>query len=305
MYNNVRFGLVCMANGIDKGSFKTMTKKSFLNGLQNNKNNTYNRLKQITLTNLHNTLDILRYCIQSHIQVYRFSSDLIPLATLKENEWHWWEDKDVLKVCSDIKFLVEFASVRTSFHNSQFCILTNWERPEVFQNSLDDLIYHNRMCELFGCETILIHVGGAYGNKQKAVETFIEYFYQLPLEIQNRLHLENDDTTYNVEEVLNVCKIINRPMVLDFHHDKCLPSSNHVKHYINDIVNTWQGNRPKMHLSSSKDDLKVIKSHHDYINVDDFEAAYEVIGNLDCDIMIEAKQKDLAIFKLIKDMEVI
>jgi UV DNA damage endonuclease len=160
------------------------------------------------------------------------------------------------------------------------------------------------MCELFGSNTILIHVGGAYGNKQKAIETFIEHFYQLTTDVQNKLHLENDDTTYNVEEVLNICKIINRPMVLDFHHDKCLPSSNNVKHYIQDIVSTWQDNRPKMHLSSSKDNAKVIKSHHDYINIDDFKVAYEVIGGLECDFMIEAKQKDLAIFKLREELEV-
>jgi UV DNA damage repair endonuclease len=75
MHNNIRLGLVCMANGIENGKFKTMTKKSFLKGLEEDKYNTYKKLKQITLTNLHNTLDILRYCIKNDIQVYRFSSD--------------------------------------------------------------------------------------------------------------------------------------------------------------------------------------------------------------------------------------
>jgi UV DNA damage endonuclease len=304
MYNNIRLGLVCMANGIENGKFKTMTKKSFLSGLEVDKDNTYKKLKQITLINLQNTLDILRYCIKSDIQVYRFSSDLIPLATLKENTWQWWADSDVLKACGDIKFLVELANIRTSLHPSQYTLLTNWERLEVFENSLDDLIYHNRLCDLFGCETILLHVGGAYGNKEKAIETFVKHFKQLPIDIQNRLYLENDDTTYNVEEVLSVCKLVERPMVLDFHHNRCLPSSKETKSYIGDIVATWHGTRPKFHLSSSKDEKKIIKSHHDYVMLDDFNRVIDIIGDLQCDIMIEAKQKDLAIFKLRKDMEV-
>jgi UV DNA damage endonuclease len=155
---------------------------------------------------------------------------------------------------------------------------------------------------LFGCNTILLHVGGAYGNKEKAIETFVEHFKHLPIAIQNRLYLENDDTTYNVEEVLSVCKLVNRPVVLDFHHDRCLPSSKETKAYMGDIVATWHGARPKFHLSSSKDDTKIIKSHHDYIMLDDFNRVIDIIGDLECDIMIEAKQKDLAIFKLRKDM---
>ena len=291
----MNLGLCCMCKSIEQGSFKTMTKTQFNKLMTINTASAMQELKNRTLINLSNTLHILKWCVNNNVKVYRFSSSLIPLATL-QTIWDWQNDKDILYYCDQIKTFVNENNIRTSLHPDQYTLLTNYKDDNVFQNSLNDLIYHNALCDLLGCETILLHVGGAYGNKPKAIETFMINFLRLPIEIQNRLHLENDDKSYNVEEVLFICETMDIPMVLDFHHDKCLPSSKDVDKYIDRIIKTWDNKRPKCHISSGRSGT-TDRNHSDYINVLDYNYVSDITQGK-FDIMIEAKEKDLAILKL-------
>ena len=51
--------------------------------------------------------------------------------------------------------------------------------------------------------------------------------------------------------------------------------------------------------------ISEIRSHHNYINSDDFISFIESIKHLntDIDIMIEAKAKDEAVFKLVRELK--
>lgn len=291
----MNLGLCCMCKSIPQGSFKTMTKTQFNKLLSKDQNSAITELKNRTLTNLSNTLHILKWCVQTNIKVYRFSSELIPLATL-QTIWNWSDDKDVLLYCNIIKNFIAENNIRNSTHPDQYVVLTNWKDDNIFQNSLKDLEYHNALCNLLGCETILLHVGGVYGDKPKAVETFIANFNRLPEQIKSRLYLENDDKSYNVEEVLNICKMINIPMVVDFHHDRCNTSNCNITYYIDDIIATWKGKKPKCHISSGKTN-SFDRSHADYINSSDYLEVIELTKDK-FDIMVEAKEKDLAIMRL-------
>ena len=117
------------------------------------------------------------------------------------------------------------------------------------------------------------------------------------------LILENDDKVFKIEDVLKICKTLNIPMVLDYHHYKCNrvePLEQHIK----EIINTWKGKTPKMHISSKKNN-KEFRSHHDYINIEDFIELINILKTQtkNIDIMIEAKQKDMALFKLIRELK--
>jgi UV DNA damage endonuclease len=61
---------------------------------------------------------------------------------------------------------------------------------------------------------------------------------------------------------------------------------------------------PKIHVSSPKSESN-LKSHHDYINAEEFvKFLHQIKGKVsDFDAMLEAKKKDLAVFKLIEDIE--
>lgn len=66
--------------------------------------------------------------------------------------------------------------------------------------------------------------GGTYGDKKAAIARFEENFVKMPENIRNRIVLENDEVSYNVEDLLPVCKKLSIPLVLDWHHDRYMDS---------------------------------------------------------------------------------
>ena len=134
---------------------------------------------------------------------------------------------------------------------------------------------------------------------------FINNFNILPDNIKNSLVIEYYDKIYNARDVLNLCKKINRPMVLDYHHHICNPCDN-IDDILKEIFDTWKDIRPKVHFSSPKNKTKRdFRSHHDYISIDDFIQFIEKIKkyNVDIDVMIEAKAKDDALFRLVRELK--
>ena len=74
------------------------------------------------------------------------------------------------------------------------------------------------------------------------------------------------------------------------------------------VFKTWKnrGRNPKIHLSSPKNDDK-FRSHADFIDYNyckDFMYELHSIG-YNIDIMVEAKQKDLAVIQLKHDLKII
>ena len=71
-----------------------------------------------------------------------------------------------------------------------------------------------------------------------------------------------------------------------------------------DVLNSWNDIRPKMHYSSPKN-KKDYRNHADYIDSDSFISFIENIKryNKDIDIMIEAKMEDDALFRLVRELK--
>ena len=153
---------------------------------------------------------------------------------------------------------------------------------------------------------LVLHIGGKYNSKDKTIERFKINYKKLDENIRDRLILENDDKIYDVIDVLGICEDIKCPMVLDIHHHLCNNSNEKIGGYLERIFNTWSSEKliPKIHISSPKSD-KNIRAHADNINFDFF---YDFIKtakdiNQDFDIMIEAKNKNLALFDLMKNIK--
>ena len=95
-------------------------------------------------------------------------------------------------------------------------------------------------------------------------------------------------------------------MVLDVHHHVCNNNDENMDELLPDIFDTWRKEElpPKLHFSSPKDNPKDRK-HADFINAYDFIEFIESCKplNKDIDIMIEAKQKDLALYDLVNSIK--
>ena len=302
----IRFGYVANALGLwDASPSKTLT---FTRYSMLPTNERMEKLKFVTAQNLQHTKRILYYNIAHEIELYRFSSSLVPLATHPEVMWdfltpfkHEWEE---------IGNLIQRFKLRVSFHPNQFTLFTS-EREEVTANAVKDMEYHFRMLKAMNAldtGLINIHIGGAYGDKNKSLNRFHQNLKKLPTEIKKQMTLENDDKTYDIRETLITCEKENIPMVLDYHHYMANNGENDLPLYLQRIFETWNNFTivPKVHISSPKSD-QAYRSHADFVSLDFvlpfLKMAREL--NQDFDIMIEAKQKNLAMQRLVDEIAAI
>ena len=302
----IRFGYVANALGLwDASPSKTLT---FTRYSALSKEERMEKLKSVTAQNLHHTKRILYYNIANEIELYRLSSSLIPLATHPEVMWDFitpfqndWEE---------LGKLIQQFNLRVSFHPNQFTLFTS-PREEVTMNAVKDMNYHYQMLEAMNAldrGLINIHIGGAYGDKNKSLNQFHQNLKKLPNEIKKRMTLENDDKTYDVAETLITCERENIPMVLDYHHYMANKGQDELPLYLHRIFKTWDSfhSVPKVHISSPKSDQSY-RAHADFVSLDFvlpfLKMAKEL--NQDFDIMIEAKQKNLAMQRLVAEIAAI
>lgn len=287
-------GFACISKSMkENGRFRTMSVKTF-EGLESGER--MRRLRSMSVDNLYNVRKIMLWCIKNDISLYRLSSDLIPLATYVR-EWQWWEDPDIQNMCLKIKEIVDEGRIRISMHPDQFCVL-NSDRADVVRGSFVILEHHNRLSNLVGNRILVLHVGSGTGGKKKAVERFIKSFNALSEDIREKIVIENDDKVFNAEDVLSLCEHLGVPMVLDVHHHNCNHENNNLPELIERIRSTWKGKRPKVHLSSGRS-CPTDRHHADFIDFADYERAVELVKD-GFDIMMECKEKDLAVLAIMK-----
>ncbi len=174
----------------------------------------------------------------------------------------------------------------------------------MLENTFNILDYHYKILEALNIKNkiIILHIGSSVLGKENSIKRFINNFYKLPNYIQKCIAIENDDKIYNIIDCLNLCKKIKIPFVLDYHHHICNNNNIIIDNYLNDIFSTWE-TTPKIHFSSPKsNNKKDFRSHHEHININDFIEFLNKVKtlNYNLDIMLEAKAKDDALFKLVR-----
>jgi UV DNA damage endonuclease len=193
---------------------------------------------------------------------------------------------------------------RLSFHPSHFCILAS-ENERVVLNAIDELNKHSQILDLMGLEQstfypVNIHIGTTKPSREEACQKFCQNFQLLSDSCKKRLTVENDDSPnqYSVKMLYDwVYSVVKVPILFDQHHFLFGPQDQSMEEALRLALSTWK-TKPLTHMSSSKkieDEGAVAIAHADYI--------YEKIETFDLefDIEIEAKCKDLAVLKYRKD----
>jgi len=299
----IRLGYVAIALGlpnVTSSSHLTFTRYQKLISEEEK----INQLKKVTLSNLNDLYTILKYNIEHQVHFYRITSRLVPLATHPEvKDWRYrtFFKEDFKRIGE----LVKSHGMRVDMHPDQFNVL-NSTREEVVEATIRDLMYHHALFEDmdYPLGKMVLHIGSTQGGKEKAMERFIENFNKASKEIRDKLILENDDKSFTAKDVLSICKEVKAPMVLDIHHHLC--NNEGEEPDLEAIFSTWEGTNlpPKIHLSSPKEGPKD-RRHADYINPMDFIQFAEKVKefNIDIDVMLESKKKDLSLFALVKDIK--
>ncbi|MBD0382329.1 UV DNA damage repair endonuclease UvsE [Paenibacillus sedimenti] len=312
----IRLGYVAMSTAVKNASpSKTMTATNF--SKLADREAAIRKLERIGAENLHNTLRLLRHNRAHDIMVYRFSSKLIPLIGHELLEG--WDPIPAL--AAEFREVGSYAKkngMRVSFHPDHFTVLST-PKKEVLQKSIEDLERHTAMLNEMGLgmEAMCnIHVGGTYGDKGKAGKRFADNFMTLRPEIQERITLENDDKTFTALETLELAEQVGAPMVLDIHHHVVNNSGEDASELWPRILGTWMRAEgellneaaaslpPKIHVSSPKSE-KDLRSHADYVEVRPLFTFLQQIAPITprLDIMIEAKMKDDALFRLMEGLK--
>ena len=292
----IRLGYACISNIINITSSKTTT-LTFFNKLDSDSK--FKKLDFIINENLNSLKSLVKYNIKNNIHFFRITAKMIPLMDLYEIDLNLYKSKFI-----EIGNLIKNSNMRVDVHADQFCVL-NSVNQEVVLNSIKILNNLKTVMDMFNVSyNIILHVGSKSNGIKSGVKRFITNFNLLDSEIRKLIILENDDKNYNVFQTLNLCEKLNIPMCLDIHHHYCNKCSRDITYYLERIYKTYKNCLPKMHFSSPKS-KKEFRSHSEYVNSKDFINFVNMIRkyNIDTDIMIEAKGKDLALVKLMYEIK--
>ncbi|WP_026575463.1 UV DNA damage repair endonuclease UvsE [Bacillus sp. UNC438CL73TsuS30] len=302
----VRLGFVAMSMELKNASpSQTMTFAQFQKIAD--REAAIRKLERIALSNLQHTLRILKHAAASKIHFYRLTSRLIPLAN--HEELPDWDYMDPLK--ADLKEIGDFVkkhNIRIDFHPDHF-VLINSPNKDILKNSIRTLKMHYLLLKgmkIDPTHRCVMHVGGNYKETETSLERFIDNWMEVPRSIQKTIMLENDDTSFTLEDTLFLCEKLGIPLVFDYHHHLVHHKNPNWEENWSQVVHTWVDSPLpiKMHISSPKSE-KEIRHHSDYIDIDMFfKFLKEIKGSIpQIDCMIEAKRKDDSLFKLMEEIK--
>jgi UV DNA damage endonuclease len=285
-----KIGYACVLESMPYKTSRSFILKNF------SEINFYNATKG----NLDDLLKILKWNKTKNIYMFRISSDIIPFGSHIVNNIEWWNIfKDQL---TSIGVYIKENNMRVSMHPGQYTVL-NSPNAEVAKRSIDEIEYHTKFLDSLGLDytnKIVLHIGGVYDNKIDAINRFIENFQQLSTSSKKRLVVENDDKSYTIEDVLYVSDKINVPVVFDNLHDKLNPSSLDFTEIIRRVIKTWKSIDGKIKLHySDQDESKKGGAHSKFVNLKNFLSYLNRIQDIDADIMLEVKDKEISAIKCI------
>lgn len=268
---------------------------------------------------------IFDYIEANHLRMYRISSDIAPYVTHPDLPRFHHQIEDCLDELAALGAKSRRLDIRLSMHPSQYIVL-NSPNEQVAAASIRDFEYHAAFLDALGLDAnakIITHTGGVYGDRIAAADRFVRRYEALPDPVKRRLVLENDEVSWPVEDIHEIHKRTGIPLIFDnLHHRVNNPSGIPPGEAFRLFLQSWPVDQvPKMHFSSQRladreiahrDRQSGVRSvvsakpkagqHDEFIDPDEFIAFMDVAGDTRFDIMLEAKQKQLAVFRLREDL---
>lgn len=262
---------------------------------------------EISLINLKNMQEIVSWNWHNDIYVYRMSSSIFPWMSEYEIP-DLPQFKDIQILLQEIGNIAISKKQRLSFHPGPFNVLGSPNEPVVLK-TIKDLNQHAEIMDLMGLPLnsnypINIHLGGAYGDKDSAMKRFCINFKRLSESAQQRLVIENDDkaSMFSVKDLYEgVYSVIGIPITFDYHHHRFCSGGLSEEEALKLAGKTWGKNRQLVHYSSCRKTMESpdqkAQAHADYL--------YEKIKTygLSIDVEIEAKAKEQALLRYLKEEE--
>jgi UV DNA damage endonuclease len=246
--------------------------------------------------------EVLDYLDEIDVRMYRISSDFVPYCTHPDLPQFHGQIAECRTGLADLGRIARERGIRLSLHPSQYVLLSALD-PAINAKGIWDV---NSQAELLdameqGPEAIVIlHLGGAYGNKEAAMQRFVENYPRLSESGRRRLVIENDETLYTVQDCLRVHQAIGIPVVFDHQHHLLNPGTLSLGDACRAAAATWPaGVMPKVHFSSPKLDSRTVlrgkkevpappllSQHADYVHPWEFAGFLAAVGPVPFDVML-------------------
>jgi UV DNA damage endonuclease len=257
-------------------------------------NLTSSRVCELLGSNLAALEAILRWNEEHGIQVFRLTSNLVPLASHPANDVAWW---DVFRRrFRELGALIDRSATRLSTHPGQYTVLSS-TTPAVVDASLAELEYHERLLSALGLDErhkIVLHVGGGTADRRAALARFAAAFARLSPRAARRLVLENDER-WPLEDVLSLAERLEVPVVFDVFHHELAPSypRTSVRELVLRVADTWtpRDGRQEVHFSTQALGKRP-GAHADTLDVAAFARFANEVADLPLDCVVEVKDKE-------------
>lgn len=289
-------------------------------------------VQELGLANARDIVKMLRWNDKYGIKFLRLSSEMFPFAS--HDEYGYKLAPFASEVLAEAGRVAGELGHRLTTHPGQVCgpnvslacslvrlLLTFAQftqlgspRKQVIEASIRDLEYHDEMLSLLRLPEqqnrdaiMILHMGGTYGDKAATLDRFRANYKTLSTSIKARLVLENDDVAWCVHDLLPICEELDIPLVLDYHHHNIIFDNNHVREGTFDISQpdiseriaaTWKrkGIKQKMHYSEPCAGAVTPRDRRKH------SPRVKTLPPCppDVDLMIEAKDKEQAVFELMR-----
>ncbi|KAH7202766.1 UV-endonuclease UvdE-domain-containing protein [Fusarium oxysporum] len=265
-------------------------------------------VQELGLANARDIVKMIQWNHKYSINFMRLSSGMFPFASHEEYGY------SLAPFAADV--LAEAGKVaaelghRLTMHPGQFTQIGS-PKKEVVAAAVRDLNYHDEMLSLLKLPeqmdrdaVMVLHMGGVYGGKEATLNRFRENYAKLSDSVKRRLVLENDDVAWSVHDLLPICEELNIPLVLDYHHhniifDPCVrEGTEDIIGLYDRIKKTWTRKKitQKMHYSEQTASAVSPQERRKH------SARVKTLPpcDPDMDLMIEANDKEQAVFELMR-----
>ncbi|KAI0452394.1 UV-endonuclease UvdE [Xylaria acuta] len=267
-------------------------------------------VEALGLANARDIVKMLRWNDKYGIKFMRLSSEMFPFAS--HEQYGYKLAPFASEVLAEAGRMAAEFGHRLTTHPGLFTQLGS-PRDEVVKNAVRDLEYHNEMLSLLRLPEqqdkdaiMILHMGGVFGDKVATLDRFRENYGNVSDGIKARLVLENDDVSWTVHDLLPTCEELNIPFVLDYHHHNIMFDKDKIREGTKDIMElyprikaTWdrKGITQKIHYSEPCPEAVTPRQRRKHRpRVATLPPCPDTM-----DLMIEAKDKEQAVFDLMRN----
>ena len=281
---SLRIGYPCMNLVLGAGTNRTLRLASLADA---------ERVRGVVRANL----DALEAIIERNgahgVRLFRVGSQFVPFASHGSVPYDWKAEHGGR--LRELGALGRERGQRLSIHPGQY-VCPGSPDAGIVGRSVAELRYAADVVEMLDPEdgVVVVHVGGAYGDKPAAATRFVEAL-RGEAGVRRHLALENDERVWTAADVVGVASRLGVPAIVDTLHHRLNPGSLTVKEAVRAAAPTWtRGRRQKLHISS-QDPAKVKGAHAYEITADDWAELLGATRGLDVDVMVETKGKEQAL----------